>query len=102
MHEGCKTRKCQDSRPDTMLCMLCFLNVNLGNPKEFSILELAEMVIKLAGSKSEIVFQPLPPDDPKQRQPDIALAKGKLNWEPIMPLEEGLKRTIEYFKGMFF
>ncbi|WP_461872504.1 UDP-glucuronic acid decarboxylase family protein [Hydrogenobaculum sp.] len=72
--------------------------INLGNPSEFSILELAEMVIKLTKSKSKIVFKPLPQDDPKQRQPDISLAKSKLNWEPKVPLEEGLVRTIEYFK----
>jgi UDP-glucuronate decarboxylase len=72
--------------------------INLGNPSEFSILELAEMVIKLTKSKSKIVFKPLPQDDPKQRQPDISLAKSKLNWEPKVPLEEGLIRTIEYFK----
>ncbi|HEK25128.1 MAG TPA: SDR family NAD-dependent epimerase/dehydratase, partial [Hydrogenobaculum sp.] len=72
--------------------------INLGNPSEFSILELAETVIKLTKSKSKIVFKPLPQDDPKQRQPDISLAKSKLNWEPKVPLEEGLVRTIEYFK----
>lgn len=74
--------------------------VNLGNPKEFSILELAEMVIKLTNSKSKIVFKPLPSDDPMQRQPDIALAKEKLNWEPSVPLEAGLKNTIKYFKNL--
>jgi len=72
--------------------------VNLGNPKEFSILQLAEMTIKLTGSKSKIVFQPLPQDDPLQRKPDITLAKEKLHWEPSMALEEGLKKTINYFK----
>ncbi len=60
------------------------------------------MVIKLTDSKSKIVFQPLPPDDPKQRRPDIALAREKLAWEPIMPLEEGLKRTIGYFRKKYF
>jgi UDP-glucuronate decarboxylase len=74
--------------------------VNLGNPTEFSILELAEVVIKLTGAKSKIVFKQLPPDDPMQRQPDITLAKEKLSWEPTVPLEEGLKRTVEYFKGI--
>ena len=71
--------------------------VNLGNPQEFSVLELAEKVIDLTNSRSKIVFKPLPPDDPKRRRPDITLAKKKLNWEPKMPLEEGLKKTIEYF-----
>ncbi len=74
--------------------------VNIGNPAEFSILELAEKVIKLTGSKSQIAFKPLPADDPKQRQPDIRLAKEKLNWEPFTPLEEGLKKTIGYFKNL--
>lgn len=73
--------------------------VNIGNPKEFSILELAEMVIKLTKSKSKIVFKPLPEDDPVQRQPNITLAKQILNgWEPKVSLEEGLIYTIEYFK----
>jgi len=74
--------------------------VNLGNPAEFSILQLAEKVIELTGSKSKIVFKPLPPDDPAQRQPDITLAKEKLNWQLIVPLENGLKKTVEYFKGV--
>lgn len=72
--------------------------VNIGNPGEFTILELAEKVIELTGSKSKIVFLPLPSDDPKQRQPDITLARKVLNWEPKVPLEEGLKLTIEYFR----
>ena len=72
--------------------------VNLGNPNEFSILELAEKVIQLTGSKSKLVFKPLPHDDPKQRQPDITLAKEKLNWKPAIELEDGLKRIVEYFK----
>ena len=72
--------------------------VNLGNPNEFSILELAEKVIHLTGSKSKLVFKPLPHDDPKQRQPDITLAKEKLNWKPTIELEDGLKRIVEYFK----
>ncbi len=73
--------------------------VNLGNPGEFSILELAKMVIEFTGSKSKIVFKPLPSDDPLQRQPDISLAKGTLGWEPKVALEAGLKRTIEYFRN---
>jgi UDP-glucuronate decarboxylase len=72
--------------------------VNLGNPAEFSILELAEIILKLTKSKSKIVFKPLPQDDPKQRRPDITLAKTKLNWEPKVSLEEGLIKTIEYFR----
>jgi len=71
--------------------------VNLGNPSEFSILELAEKVKKLTKSKSKIVFKPLPKDDPMQRKPDIALAKKKLKWEPKVPLEKGLAKTIQYF-----
>ena len=72
--------------------------INIGNPGEFTMLELAEIVIKLTGSKSELVFKPLPTDDPKQRQPDITQAKEKLGWEPTVSLEEGLKPTIKYFK----
>ncbi len=74
--------------------------VNLGNPGEFTILELAEKVIRLTGSRSEIVFRPLPSDDPKQRRPDISLAKEKLAWEPRIPLEEGLRHTIAYFQKL--
>jgi UDP-glucuronate decarboxylase len=62
------------------------------------MLELAENVIKLTGSKSELIFKPLPSDDPKQRQPNITVAKEKLGWEPKVPLQEGLKHTIQYFK----
>lgn len=72
--------------------------VNIGNPDEFKIVELAEKVIKLTNSKSKIVFQPLPSDDPLMRQPDIALAKKMLDWEPNVKLEEGLKKTIAFFK----
>jgi len=71
--------------------------VNLGNPREFSILQLARLVIKLTGSKSKIVYKPLPPDDPRQRQADITLAQARLNWQVTMPLEKGLKKTIQYF-----
>ncbi|MFT3869836.1 MAG: SDR family oxidoreductase [Nibricoccus sp.] len=72
--------------------------LNLGNPGEFTMLQLAELTLKLVGSKSKIVHQPLPSDDPKQRRPDITLAQNVLKWEPKVPLEEGLKRTIAYFK----
>ncbi|MBT8347217.1 MAG: SDR family oxidoreductase [Desulfofustis sp.] len=71
--------------------------VNLGNPGEFTILELANKVIELTGSSSDIIFEPLPGDDPKQRQPNITLAKEKLDWEPGIKLEAGLKPTIKYF-----
>ncbi len=74
--------------------------VNLGNPNEFSMLELAEKVVKLTGSKSKIVFNPLPQDDPMQRKPDISLAWKSLGWEPKVPLEKGLKKAIGYFKGL--
>lgn len=74
--------------------------VNLGNPTEFSILELAHKVIELTNSKSKIVFKPLPEDDPAQRQPDITLAKKRLKWEPKVKLEDGLKETVEYFKEL--
>ena len=72
--------------------------VNLGNPGEFTMLELAELVIKLTKSKSKIVFKELPSDDPTKRKPNISLAKEKLNWEPKINLENGLKKTIKYFK----
>ena len=75
--------------------------VNIGNPSEFTILELAEKVIQLTDSKSKIVFKPLPPDDPKQRQPDITLAKKLLKWEPQVPLDDGLSLTIAYFRKLF-
>ncbi len=71
--------------------------VNLGNPAEFTILELAELVIELTGSKSRIQYLPKPQDDPVQRQPDISLAKRELQWEPRVPLREGLEKTIAYF-----
>jgi UDP-glucuronate decarboxylase len=72
--------------------------VNIGNPGEFTMLQLAETVLRLSGSKSKIVYQPLPSDDPKQRQPNIELAKAKLGWQPKVNLEDGLKETITYFK----
>lgn len=74
--------------------------VNIGNPGEFTMLELAEKVIRLTGTSSKIVHRPLPADDPKQRRPDISLAKEALGWEPTVMLEEGLQRTIEYFRGV--
>jgi len=74
--------------------------VNVGNPNEFTIKELAEKVIKLTGSKSKLIYQPLPSDDPLQRQPNISLAKKELGWEPKIQLEKGLMKTIEYFKSI--
>jgi len=73
--------------------------VNLGNPEEFTMIELAKKIIELTNSKSKIVYNDLPIDDPMKRQPDIALAKEKLQWEPSISLEDGLKKTIEYFKN---
>ncbi|MBL7100685.1 MAG: SDR family oxidoreductase [Nanoarchaeota archaeon] len=72
--------------------------INIGNPDEFTILELAEKIKKITGSKSEIIFKPLPKDDPTKRKPDISLAKKMINWKPEIKLEEGLKETIGYFK----
>ncbi|MCX6840306.1 MAG: SDR family oxidoreductase [Verrucomicrobia bacterium] len=72
--------------------------VNIGNPSEFTMLQLAELVVKKVGGNSKITFHPLPSDDPKQRCPDITLAKKLLGWEPKVPLEEGIERTIAYFK----
>jgi UDP-glucuronate decarboxylase len=78
----------------------CTGPVNLGNPNEFTIKELAEKIIKITGSKSKIVHKDLPSDDPKQRRPDISLAKKLLDWEPKIMLDEGLKKTIDYFKKL--
>jgi len=74
--------------------------INLGNPGEFTMLELAQNVIDLTGSRSKIVHKPLPADDPRQRKPDISKAKGTLGWEPKVPLKEGLKKTIVYFEEL--
>jgi UDP-glucuronate decarboxylase len=73
--------------------------MNVGNPREFTILQLAEMVIEMTGSKSTIKRMPLPSDDPKQRRPDISLVKKTLDWEPTTSLEQGLAKTIDYFKS---
>jgi UDP-glucuronate decarboxylase len=83
---------CQFESPETP--------INLGNPREFTMLQLAQLVIKLTGSKSPIQFLELPIDDPKQRKPDISLAKSLLNWTPSIDLETGLINTIEYFKNI--
>ena len=73
--------------------------INMGNPVEFSIKELADTILKKVGSKSKLIFKPLPQDDPRQRQPDIALAKAALGWEPKIKLDAGIERTIDYFRG---
>ena len=73
--------------------------LNLGNPNEFSIIEIAKTILNITESNSEIIYKPLPLDDPRKRRPDISLARNKLNWIPKIPLEEGLKKTIEYFKS---
>jgi len=74
--------------------------VNLGNPEEYSIGELAETIVSLCGTKSKVVYKPLPEDDPRQRQPDLSLAKQKLDWEPKVALRDGLEETIAYFRGL--
>jgi UDP-glucuronate decarboxylase len=73
---------------------------NIGNPTEFTVRELAELVLELTGSKSKIIYEPLPQDDPTRRQPDITLARERLNWEPKVPLREGLQKTIEWFRSI--
>jgi UDP-glucuronate decarboxylase len=84
-----------DSRPD-------FTGpVNIGNPSEFTMLELAEKVIKIVGGKASLTYMPLPQDDPKQRQPDISLAKSELGWQPKVSLDDGLKETVAYFRKLF-
>ena len=72
--------------------------LNLGNPDEFTVIELAKKILNLTNSKSKIKFPPLPEDDPKQRQPDISKAKKLLNWQPTTSLDQGLKKTISWFK----
>ena len=76
------------------------LPVNIGNPGEFTIRQLAELTIELTGSSSKLVFEPLPEDDPTQRQPNIARAQRLLGWEPTIPLRDGLTRTIDYFRSI--
>ncbi|MDR2819689.1 MAG: SDR family oxidoreductase [Desulfovibrio sp.] len=93
---------------DLVECMLRFMDtpedftgpVNMGNPDEFTIQELAEIVVKITASRSPIVHEPLPHDDPKQRRPDITLAREKIGWTPAVPLAEGLKKTIAYFENL--
>jgi dTDP-glucose 4,6-dehydratase len=74
--------------------------VNLGNPIEMTILQFAEHIRRITGTASAIAFEPLPEDDPKRRKPDIAKARAVLGWEPRIPLEDGLRRTVEYFQGI--
>jgi len=83
-----------------MKSSLVVMPVNLGNPGEFTMSELAKKVLELTGSKSRLIYKKLPEDDPKQRQPDITLAKKKLHWQPTTQLEEGLQKTIEYFRSV--
>jgi dTDP-glucose 4,6-dehydratase len=102
--EGKQTRSfcyCSDLIEGIYRLMMSETNdpVNIGNPQEMTILEFAEKIIRITGSKSRIIYKPLPQDDPKQRQPDITRARRLLGWEPVVPLEEGLKRTIDYFRG---
>ena len=103
--DGTQTRSFQyvDDLIEVMIRMMAtrddFIGpVNTGNPGEFTMLELAQKIIELTGSRSKIVYRPLPGDDPRQRKPDITLAKEKLDWEPGIRLEEGLRRTIAYFE----
>jgi UDP-glucuronate decarboxylase len=103
--DGSQTRSFQyvDDLVDGMVRMMATGDdftgpVNIGNPYEFSIKDLAEKVIAFTGSRSKIVHEPLPADDPTQRQPDIELAKSKLHWEPTIQLDDGLQKTIEYFR----
>lgn len=105
--DGNQSRSFQyvDDLIDGMIKMMATPNsfigpVNIGNPNEFTILELAQTVIRLTNSKSKLIFKPLPMDDPQQRKPDISLAKEKLNWTPKIELEEGLKKTIFYFDNL--
>ena len=105
--KGNQTRSFQyiDDLVEGMIRMMASSNeitgpINMGNPNEFTILQLAETIIKLTNSKSKIVFKPLPMDDPMMRQPDISLAKKELDWSPKIELEEGLIKTIEFFKSV--
>lgn len=105
--DGCQTRSFQyiDDLIEGMIRVMAteddFIGpINIGNPREFTILELAQKVIGMTGSQSKIVFEPLPNDDPRQRKPDITLAKEKLGWKPEISLEEGLVKVIDYFKNI--
>jgi dTDP-glucose 4,6-dehydratase len=103
--DGSQTRSfCYVSDMVEGLCRLMLSEerypVNLGNPSEMTILEFAERIRRMTGSRPEIVFQPLPEDDPKQRRPDIGKARALLGWEPRVGLDEGLRLTVEYFRGL--
>lgn len=105
--DGSQTRSfCYVS--DLITCMIEFMNsrpdfhgpMNMGNPGEFTVRELAERIIDISGSSSDIVYEPLPADDPTRRRPDISLAQKELGWQPVVPLEEGLKKTIAWFEKL--
>ena len=105
--DGKQTRSFQyiDDLVEGMIKMMASPNsftgpVNIGNPHEFTIMELAQKVIELTGSESKIIYKPLPSDDPMMRKPDISLAKKELEWSPKVNLDEGLVKTIEYFKSI--
>ncbi len=105
--DGSQTRSFQyvDDLVEAMVRMMATRDdftgpINLGNPEEYTIRQLAELIVDLIGSSSRIVFEPLPQDDPKQRRPDISLAKRVLDWQPTVPVREGLARTIAYFRGI--
>ncbi|MDR0823454.1 MAG: GDP-mannose 4,6-dehydratase, partial [Prevotella sp.] len=105
--DGTQTRSFQyvDDLVEAMIRMMATDDsftgpVNTGNPGEFTMIELANIILELTGSKSKLVFKPLPGDDPKQRKPDISLAKEKLGWEPTIQLRDGLIKTINYFDNL--
>jgi nucleoside-diphosphate-sugar epimerase len=105
--DGSQTRSFQyiDDLVEGILCLMkveYFAPLNLGNPEEYTIKELAELIKTLSGSEREIIYKPLPQDDPKQRKPDISRAREILNWEPQVAAEEGLTRTIQYFRSIIF
>ena len=104
--ESAPTNPRDNANDDLITAMLLIMNtdddftgpVNIGNPDEFTIQEIAEKIVELTNSSSQIVFKQLPEDDPKQRKPDISIAKEKINWEPEISLINGLKQTIDYFE----
>jgi dTDP-glucose 4,6-dehydratase len=97
-HEERTDRKFLTSQPQGKAVNSIHDPVNLGNPRELTVLEIAKMVLALTGSSSQIAYHPLPADDPKVRRPDIQRARALLKWEPQVPLEDALRRTIEYFR----
>jgi len=100
MSAGCSKAEKSGEQRDNKATDEVIGPVNLGNPGEFTMLELAEKVIRQTNSKSKIVFKPLPEDDPRQRKPDIELAEKTLNWKPRVALDDGLAKTIDYFRGI--